>query len=108
MPRKARKEPSITATIRLEDAGKFIQLLCAFYAVHNHASHDEDDLVLDRPDGSRLILRASVSYLEWCRPGEEHGPWTENIDLGLIEQAVRLFIAGDDQRLAEFPWLTPP
>jgi hypothetical protein len=53
----------------LVDDGKIIQLLCAFYAVHNHYSHDDDALTLKRADGSVLILRAGISYLEWRRPG---------------------------------------
>lgn len=108
MPRKKRPEPPITATITLADQGKFVQLLCAFEAVHNHYSHDHDTLTLNRADGSVLILWAGISYLEWHRPGKKHGRWTENIDLGKIKLAVRLFVDGNDQQLAEFPWLTPP
>jgi hypothetical protein len=108
VPRKKNQQSRITATIQMADEAKLSQLLCAFYAVHDHHSHDEDDFILTRPDGSLLALRASISYLEWRRPGEANGRYTENIDLGQIKVALSLFIAGDDHRLAEFPWLTPP
>lgn len=49
------KPAKLKATITFQDDDKFVQLLSAFYAVHDPFSHDNDGFTLIRDDGSMLL-----------------------------------------------------